>query len=281
MVKRLFKYRLMNRTILILFILWALSYSISYLGKKYLEIPGPVLSSVNAIVTIIITFLVVSIIIRLSAPRLFRFLEGEVEIEHQIFATKMYSIAWYLLGFAFLLYKLGAGLSNVTIFLGLATTGIAFAIRDVLMSFFAWLIVLSKRPFRIGDYVTIDGEKGKVSRIGTFFMTLEDESSGDLLKIPNKMFLEKSLRNFGKNEPIDTIRLNIIRLPSQKSLEKIIQRAKRLSSDESRVKGFIDAKEDNYQLVIKYPVDPSSRENVRSDLITEIFEAKLTKTSTR
>jgi len=40
-------------------------------------------------------------------------------------------------------------------------TGLAFAVRDVLMSFFAWMILLRKKPFRIGDYIRIGEDEGK------------------------------------------------------------------------------------------------------------------------
>jgi small-conductance mechanosensitive channel len=94
---------------------------------------------------------------------------------------------------------MGVTLENITLFVGLIATGLAFALREILLPFFVWFMLLTKRPFRIGDYIKIGDDEGRVKHIGTFYVFL-DPLNTDLnqtIKIPNKIFLEKQVINYG------------------------------------------------------------------------------------
>ncbi|PLW80082.1 hypothetical protein C0585_04150 [Candidatus Woesearchaeota archaeon] len=189
-----------HKRIFKLVILFIFIQSFLYLGKNdYILVPDNILNLIDILVFSIITMLIVTIILRFTVSKMFNALEKETDMEQRIFITKMYTITIYLLAFALILWKIGVTANNIAIFLGLAATGIAFAIRDVLMAFFAWYIILQKRPFRINDIIKIGDEIGQVSRIGTFFVTLNVEGDKKtIIKVPNKTFLEKNIINQGK-----------------------------------------------------------------------------------
>ena len=59
------------------------------------------------------------------------------------------------------------GFDVVSIVAGLGIVGIAvgFAAQSTLSNFIAGITLLIERPFRIGDWVTINGQDGKVVKI--------------------------------------------------------------------------------------------------------------------
>ncbi|OVE75128.1 hypothetical protein BVX95_00095 [archaeon D22] len=175
-----------------------------------------IINGVDVFVFSMIVFVLINMLLRLTVSRVFSFLETEVEIEQRILLTKIYTIFFYVVGFALIFWKIGVSSSNIVLFLGLATTGIAFAIRDVLMSYFAWFIVLNKKPLKIGDYIKVDNEEGIVDRIGTFFVTIKN--SKYQVKIPNRSLLDKQIVNYGKKKN-ETISLELETIP--KGIEKI------------------------------------------------------------
>ncbi|HEX8198929.1 MAG TPA: mechanosensitive ion channel family protein, partial [Isosphaeraceae bacterium] len=95
----------------------------------------------------------------------------------------------YLVGSSETLTQLLAGLGLV----GLAAS---LAAQDTLKNFFGTLLLIGEHPFRIGDYVIIQGMEGLVESVGfrsTRLRTFEDS----LLTIPNSVMASASIDNRG------------------------------------------------------------------------------------
>ncbi|MEP6731091.1 MAG: mechanosensitive ion channel domain-containing protein [bacterium] len=58
--------------------------------------------------------------------------------------------------------------SNLGTFLGLAGAGLTVAMKDFIVSFFGWFVLLGKDGIGIGDLVEINGVTGEVREIGMF-----------------------------------------------------------------------------------------------------------------
>ncbi|HLC91194.1 MAG TPA: mechanosensitive ion channel domain-containing protein [Candidatus Nanoarchaeia archaeon] len=215
MRKKIMRKKIMNKRILFLLGLYLLTELFFYVDRIHLlKIPDYFTHLIESIVFVITTLLVISILLRLTSTRLFNALEGEMEIEQRIFVSKLYSFFLFFIGFALILWKFGVSVVNITIFLGLAASGFAFAIRDVLMAIFSWAIILNKKPFKIQDNVKIGDDIGEVTRIGTFYLTLQSfADSRNIIKIPNKILLEKSIENYGKNKRLYQITVPLQEIP--------------------------------------------------------------------
>jgi small-conductance mechanosensitive channel len=53
-------------------------------------------------------------------------------------------------------------------FLGLAGAGLTVALKDFIISFFGWFVLMGKNGIRIGDWVEINGVTGEVVELGVF-----------------------------------------------------------------------------------------------------------------
>jgi small-conductance mechanosensitive channel len=57
-------------------------------------------------------------------------------------------------------------------FLGLAGAGLTVALKDFIVSFLGWFVLMGKNGIRVGDWVEINGVTGEVEQIGPFHTVL-------------------------------------------------------------------------------------------------------------
>jgi len=62
--------------------------------------------------------------------------------------------------------------NNVGTFLGLAGAGLTVALKDFIVSFIGWFVLMGKNGIRIGDLVEINGVTGEVVELGMFYTVL-------------------------------------------------------------------------------------------------------------
>jgi small conductance mechanosensitive channel len=85
------------------------------------------------------------------------------------------------------------GINTGAMVAGLGVTGFAlsFAMKDILASSFASMLILIYKPFGIGDVITVSGVEGKVINIDFRYTTLEAKGAKHL--IPNSILLAEKV----------------------------------------------------------------------------------------
>ncbi|HEX8908945.1 MAG TPA: mechanosensitive ion channel domain-containing protein [Anaeromyxobacteraceae bacterium] len=61
---------------------------------------------------------------------------------------------------------------QATTVLGLAGAGLTVAMKDFIVAFFGWFVLMTKNGIRVGDWVEIEGVGGEVAEIGLFHTVL-------------------------------------------------------------------------------------------------------------
>jgi small-conductance mechanosensitive channel len=62
--------------------------------------------------------------------------------------------------------------SQLGTFIGLATAGLTVALKDFVVGFIGWFVLMGKNGIRLGDWVEINGVTGEVAEIGMFHTVL-------------------------------------------------------------------------------------------------------------
>ncbi len=96
------------------------------------------------------------------------------------------------------------GLRSLGTFLGLLSAGVAIALKDVITSMAAWIFILWRRPFILGDRVQVGTRAGDVVDIRIFQFTLleignwveADQSTGRIIHVPNAFVFTEPLANY-------------------------------------------------------------------------------------
>ncbi|MEM2138531.1 MAG: mechanosensitive ion channel [Candidatus Woesearchaeota archaeon] len=270
-INTIIKHTNLNRAIIIFFIILAIFKLLLYFNGIYYNLQDNFSRAIETIVFSALAFFVSSVFVRLTTDIFINFLGEDAEKESVLFMQKLYSFIIYLIAISVVLLKLGLSLNNLSVILGLATTGFAFAIREVLLSYIIWFMLLTKKPFRIGDFIKIGEEEGKVMHIGTFYVVLDNtpEIRDDFIRVPNKTFLEKPIINFGNKEVIDKVEIYLKNIP--KNFEAI---SKKLEKDflENSVKVNLNSSKEGIFLIVSFKSDYLERKKIITKILNKISE---------
>lgn len=114
-----------------------------------------------------------------------------------IFAIVMIARVWFV------------GVRSITTFIGLFSAGLAIAMKDLVMNLAGWVFIVTRKPFRVGDRIEIEGVSGDVIDIKIFDFSLmetgkwikADQSSGRIVSIPNRDIFNHPLFNYSQGIP--------------------------------------------------------------------------------
>jgi small-conductance mechanosensitive channel len=97
-----------------------------------------------------------------------------------------------------------SGLGSLGTFLGLLSAGLAIALKDVVADLAAWVFIVVRKPFQVGDRVQIGTNSGDVVDLSLFQFTLleignwvqADQSTGRVIHVPNALVFTVPLANY-------------------------------------------------------------------------------------
>ena len=171
-------------------------------------------------------------ITRLIVSRLTKTIENP---DHRYRIRKLVVFLGYLLAVLFLAGEFSNQLHSVTIALGVASAGIAFALQEVIVSAAGWLAISFGRFYKIGDRIQLSGTVGDVIDIGIFSTTLMeigawikgDQYSGRVVRLANSFVFTEPLYNFSADFPYlwDEIVLPVMYGSSIQAARNILQNA--------------------------------------------------------
>jgi len=96
------------------------------------------------------------------------------------------------------------GVQYAATYLGLVSAGLAISLKDPITNIVAWIFILWRKPFEVGDRIEIGQYAGDVvdQRIFQFSMmeignwVASDQSTGRILHIPNGMIFTSGVANY-------------------------------------------------------------------------------------
>ncbi len=98
------------------------------------------------------------------------------------------------------------GFQSLATYLGLATAGIAIALKNLVESFAGWLFISWRRPFHVGDRIQVGPYRGDIIDVRVFKFTLmeignwvdAEQSTGRIIHVPNSMVLTDVIANYSR-----------------------------------------------------------------------------------
>lgn len=153
--------------------------------------------------------IVVSILVLFGVWLLLRFVDrlvtnlGSIFAERRLLLHKLnaffHFIVYLVATIAVVLLSLKISREVLAILGGTAAVAMGFALKDLVASIVAGVMIMLDRPFQVGDRVSFGGQYGDITAIGlrsTKLQTLDDNT----VTIPNNMFLNQitSCGNYGE-----------------------------------------------------------------------------------
>lgn len=105
-------------------------------------------------------------------------------------------IKWSILGFGLVIACNQVGIQITALLTGVSIIGLAigFAAQETLANFIAGVMIFWDAPFKVGDWIEIDGTLGKVQRV-TFRSTRLLSFDGEVIIHPNTTMLSSKVSN--------------------------------------------------------------------------------------
>lgn len=135
-----------------------------------------------AAVLVIALFWVLASAVRWTMRIIFRRIVSDLTVENLIKQIGYYSV--WILGLIVAASAFGLEPETVITGLGLTSLALGFALKDILSNFISGLIILTLRPFQLGDQIVIGETEGSVERI-ELRATLIRTYDGRVVSVPN------------------------------------------------------------------------------------------------
>ncbi len=172
--------------------------------------------TVGKIVTIFIGIAVIWIIIKALQKNLFTKIKGN---DNRYRAKKFSTFIGYILVIVLITVVFSDKLGGLTVALGVAGAGIAFALQEVIASFAGWMAIMFGGFYKTGDRVQLGGIKGDVMDIGVLRTTIMETGqwvdgdlyNGRIVLIANSFVFKEPVFNYSGDFPFlwDEIKLPI------------------------------------------------------------------------
>ncbi len=238
--------------------------------------------------TVIIVYLIFSFLLGIIKKRLLEKAKTKRQISNVEIFSKLfrYVTLFILIISAFFSYTgswTGLGLT-----VGLLSAAIGFALQKPITSIAAWIMIIAKRPFEIGDRVIIGNVKGDVEDITLTHIYLKEvggivpseESSGRTIMIPNSILFEQNIINYTLQDDY-VLNQVVATVTYESNLDRAIQIA--LESAEEHTKKFRkEIKEKPYTRIsfapsgidihVRYFVPAAKIQGTSSKITKEIYE---------
>ena len=173
---------------------------------------GGINISLISIVTGLLVFLISLTLVKMMKNRLSNNLLNRINMDEGIKHSLIsgFSFTGFIISAILAIVAMGVDLSNLAVIAGALSVGIGFGLQDVIKNLVSGIILLFERPFKVGDWVLIGGEEGKIKQINIRSTEVETFNKASVI-IPNATLISSLLTNLthGNNWQRQTIAVGV------------------------------------------------------------------------
>ncbi len=162
-----------------------------------------------------------------------KFLGKIKDTESRYRSRKLASVFGYFITIVFVTIVFSEKLGSLTVALGVAGAGIAFALQEVIASVAGWMAIMFGGFYRVGDRVQLGGTRGDVIDIGVLRTTLMETGqwvdgdlyNGRIVLVANSFVFKEPVFNYSADFPFlwDEIKLPIQYGSDYKFMQKLLE----------------------------------------------------------
>ena len=201
---------------------------------------------------IIYLFIKIGKIFKKRIERILKIVLEKSDVDKSLasFLISVYSVLYYFIIGYISIEILGINMSAITTFLGAAGIVLGIAFKETLGNFCGGVIILTFRPFRVGDTIEYNNYIGTVKKIELFYTKMTNPQN-ELVIIPNGIVTNTEIRNIrqGGERRLD-LRVAVSYESNIDKVKKILQRI----IDEETADDFLLEEEAKETFLPKFPV---------------------------
>ena len=243
------------------------------------------------ILIVILSFTIFSIILKFIKRKLLKRVKRKKQISNVLGFIGLLKFLFFIFLPLIVIFAYFGGWGEVGFLAGLLSVALGMALQKPISGVFAWIIIITRRPFAIGDRIIISDIKGDVHDISLSHIYLEEvggtiegeEKSNRMVMLPTSIIFEEEIINYtGRDDYIlDEVTmaityesdLDLAETMMIDSVKKIMRSywksfPKRLSKDPHiRLK----CKPSGVDVTVRYNSIATSRNQISTNIIREIL----------
>jgi len=133
--------------------------------------------------------------------------------------TTLLGYAGLVVVVALALSAMGLALERVAWVASALSVGIGFGLQAVVQNFVSGLILLTERPVKVGDWVSLGGVEGDIRRINVRATEIQTGDRSTVI-VPNSEFITKVVRNVTHQNPLGLVQIKLP-LPADTDAEQV------------------------------------------------------------
>jgi len=252
----------------------------------------PYLDTIYFLVVVFLVFIIFSVFLRLIKKILLKKVTRKKQVSNVItFLSLLKFIFAFLLIIVIILVYYGSW-GDIGFVAGLLTVALGMALQKPITGVFAWLIIISRKQFSIGDRVIISNVKGDITNITLTHIHLEEvggtiegeEKSNRTVILPTSIIFEKEIINYNEKDDIilDEVTVTITYESNLEKAEKIMNESvkkimapnwkffmkKKLIGSHIRLK----TKDSGIDVTVRYHTLATKRNAIATDIIRGILK---------
>ena len=247
---------------------------------------------IELVFAIIIAFLIFSIIISILKKQLLKKVTRKKQVSNVIAFFGLIRFVFIILLAIIIIIAYYGNWGDVGFIAGLLTIALGMALQKPIGSIFAWLIIVTRKPFGIGDRIVISNIRGDVADISLTHIYLEEvggtidgeEKSNRSVILPTSIIFEQEVINYNEKDEyiLDEVTVAITYESNLEKAEAIMNQSvgkimaplwetfhKRIPL-ESHIR--LKTKDSGINVTVRYYSIVTKRNAISTDIIREILK---------
>lgn len=202
---------------------------------------------------IIYLFVKIGKVLKKRIERILKIVLEKSDVDKSLasFLISIYSVLYYFIIGYISIGILGINISSITTFLGATGIVLGIAFKETLGNFCGGIIILTFRPFRVGDTIEYNSYIGTVKRIELFYTKMINPQN-ELVIIPNGIVTNTEIRNImqGGERRLDLK----VAVSYESDVNKVKEILQKIIEEETSNDFFIEEEEEKETFLSKFPV---------------------------
>jgi len=243
---------------------------------------------IRTIITIIVLFIVFSLILSVVKKNLLKRAKRKKQISNIKIFSKVLTYVFLLVLIIFALSSYAGSWAGLGIGIGLLSAALGWALQKPITGVAGWIMVVTKRPFEIGDRVIIGNVRGDVADITLTHIYLKEiggivageENSGRIIMVPNSTLFEQNIINYTHHDEyiLDQVSVTVTYESNlDKAIEIGLESAKKFTKEVIKAtnhKPYVRTyfKPDGIIVHVRYYSPAKRIQEISSNVTKEMFE---------
>jgi len=260
--------------------------------SEILEALEPYFDLIQLAIFVIITIVIFSVVLQIIKRHLIKKVQGKKQVSNVIVFLDLLKFIFAIFLIISVVIAYHGNLGEIGFIAGLLTVALGWALQKPIAGVVAWLMIITRRPFNIGDRVLLSGIKGDISNITLTHIFLDEvggtiegeEKSGRTVMIPTSIIFDQQIVNYTEEDEyiLDEVTTSITYESNLEKAEDLIKNSvnKIMKTywenfpknvlQEPRIR--LKFRDSGIDITVRYYTLATQRNKISTDITREIFK---------